>query len=343
MKSNFQYFKGSVFFAIACIVIAYIYGGPKAAAIAMFLGVLETSLSFDNAVVNATVLKNWNERWRQLFLTVGMIIAVFGMRLVFPILIVQVTADMGFMEAANLAFTQPDLYASKVTEAHLQIAGFGGAFLMLVFLKYFIDTEKDVHWIEIIEKPLSRVGRMDMFEALFTGGVVYGFSRLIGDATAAHNFFMAGMAGIATYIIVDGVGALFEGEESDGSTAATVGKQGVAGFLYLEVLDASFSFDGVIASFVLTNNIIIIALGLGIGAMFVRSMTIFLVEKDTLSEFKYLEHGAFWAIGALAFIMLASVKFHIPEVVTGLLGVGLVILAVRSSIKHRKNELPHTA
>src|SRR3546814_12774845 len=85
-------------------------------------------------------------------------------------------------------------------------------------------------------------------------------------------------------------------------------RSGFGGFLYLNILDASFSFDGVIGAFALSNNMIVIALGLSVGAMFVRSMTIHLVQKGTLSQYRYLEHGAFWAIIALGGIMLVSAK-----------------------------------
>ena len=93
-------------------------------------------------------------------------------------------------------------------------------------------------------------------------------------------------------------------------------KSGLGGFLYLEVLDASFSFDGVIGAFALSNNMII-ALGLSVGAMFVRSMTIHLVRTGTLAQYRYLEHGAFWAIIVLGVIMLLSARYHIPETIPG--------------------------
>jgi len=117
-----------------------------------------------------------------------------------------------------------------------------------------------------------------------------------------------------------------------------VKRGGIGGFLYLEVLDASFSFDGVIGAFAITNDVVIIMLGLAIGAMFVRSMTVYLVDKGTLDEFVYLEHGAHYAIGILAAIMLASMKFHVPEVVTGLAGVSFIGASVWSSIRYRRQQ-----
>ena len=109
--------------------------------------------------------------------------------------------------------------------------------------------------------------------------------------------------------------------------------------MYLEVLDASFSFDGVIGAFAITSDVVVIMLGLAIGAMFVRSMTIYLVEKGTLEAYIYLEHGAHYAIGALALIMLFSgTGVHVPEVLTGLIGVAFIVWAVISSISHSKKE-----
>lgn len=139
------------------------------------------------------------------------------------------------------------------------------------------------------------------------------------------------MWGVVTYIIAKGLAAVLGADEEHG--VEQVIPQGIAGFLYLELLDASFSFDGVIAAFAMTNNLFIIALGLGAGAMFVRSFTLLLVERSTLNTYRYLEHGAFWAIGALATIMLVEVHVNIPEAVTGLLGALLIVLSLGSSVR----------
>ena len=104
------------------------------------------------------------------------------------------------------------------------------------------------------------------------------------------------------------------------------------------MLDASFSFDGVIGAFALTQNLFIIAIGLGIGAMYVRSMTIMLVEKGTLAEYRYLEHGAFYAILILSVIMYVQTMVHIPEVITGLGGAGLIGISLWSSIRYNRRQ-----
>ena len=113
-------------------------------------------------------------------------------------------------------------------------------------------------------------------------------------------------------------------------------QRGLGGFIYLNVLDASFSFDGVIGAFALSNNMVIIALGLSIGAMFVRSLTLLLVQKGTLAQYRYLEHGAFWAILALAAIMLISARYEVPETLTGVIGAALIAVSLWWSIRHKR-------
>ena len=122
----------------------------------------------------------------------------------------------------------------------------------------------------------------------------------------------------------------------DEDATGRVVRSGLGAFIYLEFLDASFSFDGVIGAFAITNNIILIALGLGIGAMFVRSMTIALVRGGHLAEFRFLEHGAFYAIIALAVIMLLSIRIETPEIVTGLVGAFIIGISLYASIRHKK-------
>ena len=107
-------------------------------------------------------------------------------------------------------------------------------------------------------------------------------------------------------------------------------------FLYLEVLDASFSFDGVIGAFAITNHIFEMALGLGIGAMYIRSLTVYLVRQGTLDDYVYLEHGAHYAIGALAVILLVTIKYAINEVITGLVGLVLIGASFWSSVRRNK-------
>jgi hypothetical protein len=159
---------------------------------------------------------------------------------------------------------------------------------------------------------------------------------LLRPEAEARTFLVAGILGLVTFIAVVAIGRILELQEEARAMTGTVVRSGLGGFIYLNVLDASFSFDGVIGAFALSNNMIVIALGLSIGAMFVRSMTIMLVKKGTLSEYRYLEHGAFWAILALAAIMLLSSHYVIPETITGLIGAALIGVSLWWSIRHNK-------
>jgi hypothetical protein len=300
------------------------------------LGVLEVSLSFDNAVVNATVLKEMDPVWQRRFLTWGIAIAVFGMRIVFPVVIVALIAWIGPIETLVMAATDPDEYSRHLTSAEVAVSAFGGAFLAMVGLKHFFDIEKDVHWIAVIERPLSRLGRIRSVEIGFVIVLLWltGRALPVDDQT---TFLVAGMFGLVAYIAVDGIAALLDPHAVMGGVAA---RSGAASFLYLEVLDASFSFDGVIGAFALSNNLFIIAIGLGIGAMFVRSLTLMLVDKDALTTYRYLGHGAFYAIIALAIIMFLKTLLHVPEGVTGLIGAFFIGLAFVDSIRHNRQRLP---
>ncbi|WP_330629641.1 DUF475 domain-containing protein [Thioclava sp. FTW29] len=299
--------------------------------IGAILAVLEISLSFDNAIVNANKLEQMSEKWRRRFLTWGIVIAVFGMRVVFPLLIVVVAAGIGPLEAVHLAATEPARYAAIIHGAHLQIAAFGGAFLMMVALSYFVDAEKDVDWITGIERGLRRFGAVKGTEIVLVLLVMMGFSTALPEASQ-DEFLFAAVFGLATFLCVELLGAYLDRREAAGMVA----KGGLGAFLYLEVLDASFSFDGVIGAFALTQNLFLIAIGLGIGAMYVRAMTLMLVEQGTLTEFRYLEHGAFWSILVLSVIMFVQTLMPIPELVTGLLGAGFIGLALLSSVRYNR-------
>jgi hypothetical protein len=303
--------------------------------IIVVLSILEVSLSFDNAVVNASVLKDMSEVWQRRFLTWGIAFAVFGMRIVFPLAIVAIAAGLGPVETVNLSLNDPAEYERIVSSAHVGIAGFGGAFLAMVGLKFFFDGEKDVHWIEAVEAKLAKFAALPAAEIALLLLALWGISLLL-PPDEALTFLVAGILGLVTFIAVEGINAILELREEKLRLAGAAVRSGLGGFLYLNVLDASFSFDGVIGAFALSNNMIVIALGLSIGAMFVRSMTIHLVRKGTLAQYRYLEHGAFWAIIALGAIMLMTAVFHIPETITGLIGATLIGLSLWWSIRHNR-------
>ncbi|MGV7208565.1 DUF475 domain-containing protein [Oxalobacteraceae bacterium A2-2] len=312
-------------------------GALSALGIALILGVMEVSLSFDNAVVNASVLKTWDEFWQKLFLGVGIIIAVFGMRLLFPLVIVAVAADLSMWDVWQLALNDPKAYSTHLTNHHAEVAAFGGMFLLLVFLNFLLDHEKETHWLGHVEKKLGSLGKISSISVIIALGVLLASLGLVQEAQK-FVVLVSGLWGVLVYIGVDAISNFLEKEEEGSNVGDMVKRGGIGGFLYLEVLDASFSFDGVIGAFAITTDVVIIMLGLAIGAMFVRSMTVYLVHKGTLDQYVYLEHGAHYAIGILAFIMLASMKYHIPEIFTGLVGVAFILASVWSSVQYRRRQ-----
>jgi len=339
-----KYFTWSFIVTAVCLALAgwwgYDHGGTSgmitALGVAAILAVMEVSLSFDNAVVNASVLKTWDEFWIKLFLGVGIIIAVFGMRLVFPLVIVAVAADLGMAEVWNLALTDPKAFSTHLTNHHAEVAAFGGMFLLLVFLNFMLDDEKETHWLGNIEKKIGALGKVSSIAVMIAIAALL-FSMTYVDEAQKMIVLTAGLWGILVYVGVDMLSSMLEkGEAEGGSVGDAVKKGGIGGFLYLEVLDASFSFDGVIGAFAITSDVVIIMLGLAIGAMFVRSMTVFLVRQGTLDEYVYLEHGAHYAIGILAIIMLASMKWHVPELITGGVGVAFILASLWSSLQYKK-------
>ncbi|MEC4015473.1 DUF475 domain-containing protein [Streptomyces sp. H27-D2] len=341
---------------------AYFWGWEGFAVVAI-LSVLEVSLSFDNAVVNAGVLKKMNDFWQKIFLTVGVLIAVFGMRLLFPVAIVSITAQKSPLDAVRIALDEPKKYEQLVTDAHPSIAAFGGMFLLMIFLE-FVFGEREHTWLSWIEKPLSRFAGADGAAVCVSLIALLIAAVTLAPSAAQHGgahvdrsaaVMLAGIAGLITYLVVSGFSGHFENKLAEEERAQRrdeepkrggeqPGAMKLAGqaafftFLYLEVLDASFSFDGVIGAFAITNHIFWMALGLGIGAMYVRSLTVYLVRQGTLDDYVYLEHGAHYAIGALAVILLVTVKWHIHEVITGLIGVGIIAASFWSSVR-RDREL----
>lgn len=343
-----RYFRHALWVSVAGLALAAVLGGSAGLWAAFNLALLETSLSFDNAVVNASILRHWDKRWQQRFLLWGMLVAVFGMRVLFPLLIVAVIAhaaplpgpfsiyewlSSGHWPASDvltMAIVAPQRYAATLQSAHIEVMAFGGTFLLQVFWHFFLNQNKEGYWLRPIERAMQQLGRLEMAGVVLTLLVLLAIAAFLPQPQA-YKLLLAGSWGLVAYTIVNGISALMG---SDGSVV----RASWGGFLYLELLDASFSFDGVLGAFALTRNIFLIAIGLGIGAMFVRSFTLMLVEKGTLSELRYLEHGAFWAIGALAVVMLLAPVLEVPDAATGGVAAALIVLAgLHSLLANRRD------
>jgi hypothetical protein len=353
--SAFRIFGISLAVTTVALVAGYAHGGVTALFLLVVLAVLEVSLSFDNAIINAAVLQQMSVFWQRMFLTIGILIAVFGMRFVFPLVIVWGTAGLDPVRALELALNPPPnnalefpdgspSYEKLVIAAHPAIAAFGGTFLLMLFLD-FVFHDRDIKWLKWIEIPFARIGRLGQVSVAVVAIVLILIStQLTHSGEERATVLIAGLLGLVTYLVVNGLSRAFRpsgldavaaGAAPTGLVDKAAGKAGLMMFLYLEVLDAAFSFDGVTGAFAITSDPIVIALGLGlVGSMFVRSITIYLVKQEALDRYVYLEHGAHWAIGALAVIMLLSIepRLEVPDAVTALVGVVFIGAAFTWSV-----------
>lgn len=320
------------------------YAGLGAIWVLLVLIAIEVTFSFDNAVVNAKKLVHMSPLWQTLFLTVGIFIAIFGMRVFFPLAIVVYTADIPWGSVVDLALNHPEEYAEKLELAHPTISAFGGAFLLMLVLHFFFDHKKEIHWLHWLENPARRIGLWWVPPTLAALAII-----LVALLPANHHpseTLRAGFAGIIVYSLIHGLTWYMgkhapDTKQTGKKLAQLTGWAAFTMFIYLEILDASFSFDGVLGAFAITNEVILIAVGLGIGAVWVRSLTVFMVRHGTLDAYKYLEHGAHYAIGVLALAMLWSLLYQVPEAVTGAVGIGLICASAYSSVKTKKHIHKH--
>jgi len=339
------YFKWAFIFTVVGLMlggwVGWLYTGSLGGVMGYFficcvLGLLEVSLSFDNSIVNARILRHMTPQWQRRFLSWGILIAVFGMRIVFPLAIVAIAAWIDPISAVKLAIFSPQEYAHIMMQAHTGIVAFGGTFLLMVGLKYFFDIQKDLHWIRLIEAQAQKYASIQGIEIAITLVIILIFVALIEPAQA-HTFLISAIYGLLVFLAIEGLGAFLDAKQKN---IDVLQRSGAGAFIYLEVLDASFSFDGVVGAFALSTNLFVIAIGLGIGAFYIRSMTIMLVEKQTLGQYRYLEHGAFYAILILAIIMFMQTLFHISEMITGTIGIGFILAALASSILYNRKHPP---
>lgn len=325
-------FGFSVFATIASIVGAGVAGGFGAALACLVLIGIEVAFSVDNAVINAKVLERLSRAWQQAFLTIGMVVAILGMRFVFPILIVMITAGLSWGTVLDEALHRPHDYAHHLEAAHVSIAAFGGGFLLTLALYFLFDDKRRVLWIERLERRLQGFGSMVWLPPLLAAIVICIAATFMDHEAGAA--LRAGLIGAGSYaamkLLIDALGRLSpKGQEVYTGTPALLA------FLYLQLLDAAFSFDSVLGAFAITDKVLLIVLGLSVGAFWVRSLTVHMVRKGTLNEYIYLEHGAHYAILVLAVALLVSLFWEVPDAVTGLAGLGVIGASLQASREAR--------
>jgi hypothetical protein len=258
------------------------------------LCVFEIISSVDNAIINAHVLKTMPEKFRKIFLFWGIIFAVFVVRGLLPFLIVWLTnPSLSILQVFSSAFdsSSSGMVAESLEASKPLLLLGGGSYLFLVFLAWLFLEEKKC--VFLVEKFIHRQGVwFYAIASIFTTAVVY-FAVNINPILA-----LAATIGVSAFFITDGFKKNAEEKEKElmsGNMSAW------SKILYLEVLDASFSIDGVIGAFAFTMSIPLIILGNGLGALIVRQLTI--KGIDSISKYAYLKNGAMYSIGLLGAIM----------------------------------------
>lgn len=334
MNMAIRHYGVAVAVSLPLLSMVLLSVGLSAVVPVLALAVVEVTFSFENAIINSQVLGSMSRFWRKMFLTVGIATAVFGVRVLLPLVLVGSTTGKSIGTVLQLALHHPDQYAEALHGAYPVLAAFGGIFLLMIALQFFCEG-REVLWLKRIERPLVRLNRpwlVPLVGATFACIMIW-----FVLAPDRPKITVAALLGLLTYVLVKGLSALLsKGEKEILARKKANGVSGLMQFLYLELLDASFSFDGVIAAFAITKDVLLIAVGLGIGALFVRSMTVHLLEQGTLTSYRYLVHGAHYAIGVLASLLLLSVRIKVPELLSGGLGLFLIALAFRSSRRHNR-------
>ncbi len=256
------------------------------------LCLFEVISSVDNAVVNAHVLKTMSAKYRKIFLFWGLLFAVFIVRGLLPFIIVWIAnPDLSILQVASAAFSNDPAIRNYLDASKPLLLLGGGIYLFLVFLSWLFLEEKKYAFL--VEGFIHRQGVwFYALASLLTTAVVY-FSLQRNPILA-----LAATIGVSAFFITDGFKKNAEDKEKQllDSTMSAWSK-----IIYLEVLDASFSIDGVIGAFAFTVSVPLIILGNGLGALVVREMTI--KGIDLITKFAYLKNGAMYAIGVLGAIM----------------------------------------
>lgn len=338
-----RHYKLSMLALVAVYIAVGISKSPTALGYLTLVVLVEFTFSFDNAIVNAKILARMNKFWQNMFIYVGIWIAVFGMRFLFPLAIVSVTTHVGLTDVMNMALNHPDEYSHRLHGFEYLILMFGGCYLLLLALEFFVDVSRRVHWLYWLEAPLAKMGRLDSVIYLMVTAFVLCMSLLVVPEHAL-SLMIAGFGSMAIFMAVSMFTAVSQGHGGSGKQVhGLVGSLSL--FAYLQVQNSAFSLDSVIGAFAITNDIVLIAAGLGVAALIVMSMTVHLVRlgvfgdgsEDAEPKFRYLEHGAYWAIGALAVCMLlGAAGIHVPEYIIGLSGLVAIGGAVISSIRHNR-------
>lgn len=289
--------------------------------------VLEIVQSVDNAIVNAHMLKTMSERARKWFLLWGILTAVFLVRGVLPFLIVWLTAPGLTLWQAVRATLGSDPVAAHAMEssAYILLIG-GGMFLLLLYFHWLFLEKKDPYFF--IDRLVKKQHGVWFFA--IAAVLLVGLLWAVRDRPLA---MLAAAVGNAVFFILYGFRQTAEAQEEQVErTGSDLSK-----LLFLEVLDLSFSIDGIFGAFAFTTNVGLILIGNGIGAIVVRELTI--KGIDRVNKYRWLKNGAMTSIGFLgAFMIAESLGVHLPEWLPTVATLSIVGAAFWSSHRHLKSE-----
>lgn len=265
--------------------------------------VLEVVQSVDNAIVNAHMLKTMSERARKWFLLWGILTAVFLVRGLLPLLIVWITTPGISLLQATVATFGGDPLARRSMEANSYILLIGGGmFLLLLYLHWLFLEKKDPYFVpDKLVKPHHGIWFFALSAMLLVGVLWLTRERPLAMLAAA--------TGNAVFFILYGFRQMAEQQEH---VIEKPGHSDLSKLLFLEILDLSFSIDGIFGAFAFTTNVALILIGNGIGAIVVRELTV--KGIDRVGKYRWLKNGAMTSIGLLGtFMMLESLGVHLPE------------------------------
>lgn len=287
--------------------------------------------SVDNAIINAHVLRTMSEKWRKMFLYVGILTSVFLVRLILPLVIVWlVVPHISFSELMKVFTGGSTIAADAIEQQKSLILSFGGIFMLLLYFHWLFMERK--HPLFVHERLLKE--HHDVWFFAFAAIILV---VLLYFARDNPNMMLTTSIGSATFFIIYGFKETAERKEARLIKKKT---SNVSKFLYLEVLDATFSFDGVVGAFAFTTNLLYIVIGLGIGAIVLRELTILGINR--IAKYKWLKNGAMTAIGFLgAFMILESFHIELPIYLPTLVTSGVVGYAFYKSHKHLTDTTPY--
>ena len=283
--------------------------------------------SVDNAIINAHVLKTMSHKWRKRFLVFGIITSVFLVRVILPLLIVWIVIPhISFADLIQVFTGSSTLAAEAIEQQKSIILVFGGMFLLLLYFHWLFMERK--HPFFIPEKLLKE--HHDVWFFAFAALILV---ALLYFARNNPVMMIATALGSAAFFIIYGFKETAERAETKLMKSP---RSDVSKFLYLEVLDATFSFDGVVGAFAFTTNLLYIVIGLGIGAIVLRQLTILGINR--IAKYKWLKNGAMTAIGFLGFFMiLESFGIELPIYLPTLVTSAIVGYAFYKSHKNLKS------